>query len=328
MRLFFWPRTFASIAVGAAAASSFACCMAFGEDPVTLQGETAIIVWDAKRKRQHFIRQAEFGGEARHFGFIVPTPTQPEIDEAEEAAFERLYRYDRALVRRRSPVPPAASADEPMILEQIRVGDYEATVMRARDADKMLDWLRENGYVSRPAMKPWLEHYAKKEWVFTALKFVREPDSEAPETKALRLSFDADRPHYPYKMPEDTWPEGHVRPLRLFYIGERKAGASYADSPTRWEAENLGTIAIRTPDLAPLAQELGLRPEDLPAKAVLTVFHNGRNEQGYDHDLTFTETSGAREAAPWALGIGLGFAGGFVYLRRYRKLASDGLTGH
>ena len=51
---------------------------------VTINEEAAVIVWDAKTKTEHFIRMASFSG-AEDFGFLVPTPTKPELAEAQYA---------------------------------------------------------------------------------------------------------------------------------------------------------------------------------------------------------------------------------------------------
>ena len=51
--------------------------------------QTVIILWDAKSKIQHFIRKASFKGDgaAEDFGFIVPSPSQPELDESGDEVF-------------------------------------------------------------------------------------------------------------------------------------------------------------------------------------------------------------------------------------------------
>lgn len=265
-----------------------ACCLAYGPDPMSLVDEKAIIVWNPKTQMEHFIRQASFSGKAKDFGFIVPTPSQPQVEEADAKAFEILQRL--------VPQPPTAGDTASAggrgfggveILEQKRVGDYFVTVLRATDGATMLGWLKENGYSSRPAMESWLDHYAKQQWYFAALKFVREPDSVEPKTSAIRVSFKTKVPYYPYKMPEDTWPKGHVRPVALYFVGPGQVAAIYRDGKEKWEAEKQWAGPLPGGERAGLAKELNLKVEDVPAGSTVTVFLNRQNDHGYDRDLDF-----------------------------------------
>jgi len=55
-----------------------------------INSEEAIILYDAKSKTEHFIRRANFRIEAKDFGFLVPTPTKPELGEARSCVFDTL----------------------------------------------------------------------------------------------------------------------------------------------------------------------------------------------------------------------------------------------
>src|SRR6266478_1701884 len=68
-----------------------ACCPAPPSGkPVMNADQTVVILWDAATKTEHFIRQASFQSEADDFGFLVPTPTQPELAESGNEAFPYL----------------------------------------------------------------------------------------------------------------------------------------------------------------------------------------------------------------------------------------------
>src|SRR5688500_9107818 len=103
-----------------------ACCLAYGQDPMSLIDEKAIIVWNPKTQMEHFIRQASFEGKAKDFGFIVPTPSQPQVEEADAAAFERLQKLVPKPSTRGMDAAstPAGGFGGVEILEQKRVGDY------------------------------------------------------------------------------------------------------------------------------------------------------------------------------------------------------------
>ena len=67
-------------------------------DSVQIADESAIIVWDAASKTQHFIRRATFASGARDFGFLVPTPTQPTLEEVGDEAFTTLAELTKPKV--------------------------------------------------------------------------------------------------------------------------------------------------------------------------------------------------------------------------------------
>src|SRR5690349_14051034 len=128
------------------------CCVTYDDkSPVALSGERALIIWDSENHKQHFIRQASFMGEAKDFGFIVPTPTKPDVAEADTKVFSTLE----------SLVPPtrssgakgmdsAASAGSADLIEQYRVGDYEVSILKASEGKSIIDWLKANNYTNRP----------------------------------------------------------------------------------------------------------------------------------------------------------------------------------
>lgn len=60
---------------------TFACSpVSFARMPVVNVDQSVIIIWNASEKKQHFIRKASFKSEADNLGFLVPSPTQPELE--------------------------------------------------------------------------------------------------------------------------------------------------------------------------------------------------------------------------------------------------------
>jgi hypothetical protein len=57
---------------------------------VDVAEESAIIVWDEPHGIEHFIRRATFRSDTPNFGFLVPTPTVPELKEERDDIFVRL----------------------------------------------------------------------------------------------------------------------------------------------------------------------------------------------------------------------------------------------
>ena len=299
-----------------------ACCIAHNGTPVQLVGEQAVIIWDSKSKIQHFVRQATFDTKAKDFGFIVPTPTPPDLAVASNDVFPSLGAFVEKETR-----PPSIGCSAPMematkasagsvdVLSEQNVGDYKAVVIRATDGAALNNWLKSNGYISRPAMVDWFNHYIAKDWVFTALKYRGQVDG-ATETHPVRVSFKTDKPHFPYKMPEDTWPKGWRRPLQLYFVSDTAMDSRYVGSSREWEAKRTWSGPMPNALKAQVANWVGLKPGDLPSRSVLTAFTNGKNSDGYSADLEFSSTN-ASLASPASGGL-IGMVIAWMFFRRKR----------
>jgi hypothetical protein len=229
-------------------------CMAFfhGDFKGTyeINEETAIIIWDAVNKTEHFIRRSTYKTDAKDFGFLVPTPTQPFLAESRDLAFEFLGRVtDPPVPTRAGPGPGPGGPDKGKveILEIKRVAGYVATVLKADDAAALNDWLKTNGYQSRPELKPWLEPYIKAGWIITAFKIASDtPKTNAIATSAVRMTFKTDRPFYPYREPPAAPPSKKSdkkadmppnRLLRIYVLSKGRVEASLGKG--KWPGKTL-----------------------------------------------------------------------------------------
>lgn len=245
---------------------------------VEIAQESAIILWDAATKTEHFIRRSSFQSDTPNFGFLVPTPTQPELAEADNKSFPLLEKVTAPKIVL-VPAPRggafggglgggAAPGGPPPVevLELKRVAGFDAAVLEARDADALNKWLKDNGYQSSPHVARWLEPYIANKWIITAFKIAtKEPGAKAIHTSALRMSFKTEKPFYPYREPAtqrdpDTAPRGD-RLLRVYFIGDKRVGGVVGESgafpgTTVWS--NKMTDADRTKLLALLKVEAGV----------------------------------------------------------------------
>src|SRR5688500_4691194 len=73
---------------------------------VEIVTESALIIWDAKEKRQHFIRRASFETKVPYFGFLVPTPTEPDLAEAPDELFTKLEDWTKPEVQEKTRYEP------------------------------------------------------------------------------------------------------------------------------------------------------------------------------------------------------------------------------
>src|SRR5262249_22816963 len=164
-----------------------ACCPAppTGK-PVVNADQTVIILWDAATKTQHFIRKASFKSEADDFGFIVPTPTLPELEESGGDAFPYLLDLTKPEVktvwmprgigcascsdRPARALAGAMHADTVKVLQEKEVAGFNAVVLEATSSGALVDWLKEHGYAFSPEVAAWAKPYIDGGWKFTALK--------------------------------------------------------------------------------------------------------------------------------------------------------------
>ena len=185
-------------------------------DFVSIANEEALIVWDQKTKTQHFIRRAEFRTPAKDFGFLVPTPTQPKLGEVSDDLFQRLERRvapEVKYVKERklqfgcmmlsAPDKSAvAAAGGVRVLDEQRVAGLDAAVLAADSAEALAAWLKEHGYDKSADLEKWLEPYVEKKWKLTAFKLAQgEKPKPRLASKAVRMSFKAERPFFPYREP-------------------------------------------------------------------------------------------------------------------------------
>jgi hypothetical protein len=208
--------------------------------PVPIAGEQAVIVWDARTQTEHFIRNADFRvGRGADFGFIVPTPSRPTLDESPRRLFDRFADLTAPKPRawalsfkpllslfvhaRSAPTAPVAGASgAPVeVLEERKVAGFDAAVLKASDPGALAAWLKAHGYRA-DGLESWLERYVKDGWTLTAFKV------NGASTGPMRLAFQTPRPFYPYREPASARAAGGGMPRQLtVYVvaGQRMQGA-------------------------------------------------------------------------------------------------------
>src|SRR5262245_66273162 len=66
---------------------------------VGITAESALIVYDEKTKTEHFIRRANFDTATPYFGFLVPTPSVPQLAEMADSTFDVLEEWTAAEIK-------------------------------------------------------------------------------------------------------------------------------------------------------------------------------------------------------------------------------------
>lgn len=236
---------------------------------VEIADETAVIVWDAKAKVEHFIRSASFASTSAEFGFLVPTPARPEVAESAPTMYGQLAKVTAPRIEVRtksrivgcneekdtfsrvgSAIAPNAAPGGVQVLERSRVGAFDYAILKAEDPAELREWLGKNGFDARPELETWLAAYTKAKWVLTAFKLaadsthtVRINGALQVAASAVRLSFPTDRPFYPYRepqvpvgvsgaMPATIGPTYGGRSLRVYVLAEARMDGVIGDGST------------------------------------------------------------------------------------------------
>lgn len=263
------------------------CCPVSGRGtPVINADQTVIIVWDKDGKTQHFIRQAKFQSTAGEFGFVIPTPTTPELEEASSKAIDLLAAYTAPKRVREFDVPsfacdakkPAKPRDVTVLFEK-QVAGHNATVLAAKSAVALAEWLKVNGFDYSPAVVAWAEPYVQNGWNFTALKYAAPAGEKVQpvEANVLRMSFKTDTPLFPYREPsysESLAPFNRPsRLLRLFMIAEQKMVGHHL-AGKEWSGKIRWADQLDAGKRSSLLAELRLDDKTVPANWYLTEFED------------------------------------------------------
>jgi hypothetical protein len=253
-----------------------------GEE-VKIAAEEAVIVWDPATKTEHFIRQARFLSTARSFGFLVPTPTVPKLSEIAGGVFDQLthrispeVRHERetellispwllelflatqaGMEKSASDDAVATGAPAVRVVAAVRVAGFDATTVEASDPAALAAWLDGHGFAATPQLTAWLARYVEQRWRITA--FVVATDQSDPQaryavgTGVVQMSFQTDRPFYPYREPQtaaappDPDPAQAIgqRFLRVHFLSTERYAATLAGEP--WSAHVLYAAPIDPP---------------------------------------------------------------------------------
>jgi hypothetical protein len=285
--------------------------------PAVNADQTVLLIWDAATQTEHFIRQASFKTEGADLGFLVPSPTQPDLQEAGDGAFDVLGTLTAPEVHRvyqlRNPfgcgmvssgAPSSLAADAApvvRVLEEKRVAGFNAAVLESNSATALVDWLGAHGYAYSPELAAWARPYLEAGWKITTLKVAKGPGDRGKETvaaSALRLSFHTDRPLFPYREPDPSGPARTLgaddRLLRIYFVGDaRYEGGLTPEVPWSGKTAWAGWLGAR--DRRKLLEALRLPPATGPEKWYLTEFEDHWPYRAAPADLYFHRSADQRQ---------------------------------
>jgi hypothetical protein len=212
-------------AVAATSSNAHACLEIFGPEVSesdrrpSLAYEQTLIVYDADKRREHFVREVVFSASREPFGFVVPTPSRPEVAKVKQSPFATLresFPFRWVNPERIARLASAGAGDSVEVLEVTRVGRFTAFVLSASDAAGLSSWLAQNGFVRTPEADAWLARYVKLGFFYVAMRY--EPaarDRGKTTSETIRISFDSPLPYYPYVEPDARAGKAPARPRLL-----------------------------------------------------------------------------------------------------------------
>jgi hypothetical protein len=303
--MMFWKKPLSILLlVCAFVAPVLACAPFYPEDHMGyISDEIALIIWDREKKVEHFIRRARFETEASQVGFVVPTPTEPEITAIEDTIFSALDQasrpkkiYERKRVWQigslfsffmlgagdsKSAMPQSAVE----VFQRGEVAGQEYAVLKADDPEALAKWLGENQFPFPESNKQWAAYYIEKNYFLTAFRYTGEK-GYGFNSEAVRMSFQADVPFYPYREPAtDETVDG--RSLRLYLLADERLVGETESGP--WSAQERYSSTL---------EEL---PEPLKALSPgkrLTVFDDSAKTRKGLSDINFVSNPDQSDLIP------------------------------
>lgn len=259
--------------------------------------ENAVVIWDPQKKRQRFIREAVFTNAGSRMGFLVPTPTVPDVRESSPNVFKSLddaIKPEVQIERRQGihfqsvgePTEEGVKSAEPMtgtetegyeIARTTTTANYRIDSIRAEDIRGIRTWARRQRFQFDRRAEAWLEKYVRAGWVINAFA-LRNPNADRVKLPPVELDFETSRPFFPYREPANP-AEPDSRLFRLFVLGPQTIRAGLEDR-TEWTAE----VRYRAPLPAQFQQSVAV-----PAGTQVTAFDDFTTRRP-DSELWFTDS--------------------------------------
>jgi hypothetical protein len=286
-----------------------ACCaVAAAGVPVVNADQTVIIWWDKANQMEHFIRKASFRGGGESIGFLVPTPSRPQLEESGNEAFHHLAEITAPKASSGGGFPIGCSVASPpsqsrgvRLIEEKTVAGFDAVVLAADSGKELIEWLRQRDYVFTPEAAAWAQPYLKDGWHITAMKVTKDREARLKSevsAAALRISFKTDRPIFPYREPDSRSDAARLgvghRLLRIYLVAESRYEGRFS-SESRWSGRTRYSQPLRKEDRTELLRHLDLPESTGPAEAWLTEFEDSWPYGKASGDVVFTPSTDQRK---------------------------------
>jgi len=324
--------------VGAASVAPLStahACAALSRDgtPIRTVDEAAVIAWNPATQEERFVRRASFEHAAAgsaDTGFLVPTPTQPTLEAIDNSLFVTLEDYvnDKVVPISTggnssgdgggcgsSTLEDGASAPGTRagvdVVEEVRVGGQDATVLKASDAKALEQWLGAHDFTITPEVSTYLQRYVDNGWYLTAFQYVARNGSRI-DTQAVSMRFQTPAPFYPYREAASPAPSSEPRSLRIFTLSPSEMVATKGLGDTPWAAgrsEWSGSLDESARPRLPAGLALA-------AGTKLSVFEDRSSPRNGDEEVYFEAHSSGTLSRVLASPFGLLALAGVVWRKK------------
>jgi hypothetical protein len=150
-----------------------------------------------------------------NFGWVIPFPTPPEIEKADERLFNQLYKYVerqlqyKARQKEKKMILVGAKTESKdagvEVLARKTVGAYETAIVREETSGALNKWLADNGFQTLEGGEDVIEYYRALGFVFACIKVSGQTlkFKEVADLHPLRFRFKTggrDGIYFPMKM--------------------------------------------------------------------------------------------------------------------------------
>jgi len=203
----------------------------FSRSAAVSADQRAIIIKNGNEISMTF--STAYSGEGEEFGWIIPTPVPPAIDDVNEAgengetAFRILDGYSAPIFF----IPQRKSGE---VLERSVVTvygratleHYEVSVLGAAGSPALLTWFRNNGYKVDATSQKLLDSYIEENWAFVAVKLrpAEERHYENEFLPPLTIRYHHDRLIFPVRISAAS--TARSAKITLYVIAESTIRAS------------------------------------------------------------------------------------------------------
>ena len=234
---------------------------------------------------EHFIRKASFRSQGDSVGFLVPSPSRPQLEESGNEAFPYLEQI--------TAPPPAGGGfsigcaampearplrEGVRVIEEKTVAGYDTVVLAADSGKALTEWLKEHEYAYTPEVAAWAQPYLDQKWFMTAMKIAKPAagkEKPALAASALRISFKTDRPLFPYREPDSRRDAEKLgmkdRVLRIYFIAEARYEARFSTGAA-WTGNLKWSRPLSNDQRKQLLTDLKLDQNTGPSKFWLSEF--------------------------------------------------------
>ncbi|HSO37139.1 MAG TPA: DUF2330 domain-containing protein [Labilithrix sp.] len=275
-----------------------------------LATEQVLLIWDKDTEIEDFVREARFEQASMAFGFVVPTPSLPEVFKVDDKPFDALratYPYrpppPRAVLGAGAGGRGAAGAEAPagvVVVSDQRIGSFRAFVLSASDPKGLDQWLDTNGFQATEDTRPWITHYVALKFFFVALRYEPPSGSKDPGMKSetVRIRFKTPQPYYPFQEPIHKGASAPALKSRLLSVwlvtqdpmnavaARDVKEAAPASGRGPWERP-WGSGTTYTPVRTEVASRLGSLASLLPERTVVQAFQDRRVSRDGSGDVLF-----------------------------------------